>query len=434
MGVRERLRGLLSGTSPPQQEPSNPSDLRQRLRRLQRVESSRHAGHHHLGPVVPIEDLVDGREIPTPHGPAFVIDHRYDKTHLHGRLSLGGVEGIDGDMLAVLGGDDRLATTGLSSAVYIDTETTGLAGGTGTYAFLVGIGYFEADAFVVRLVFMRDLDEERACLHVVADTVQHAHAVVSFNGKTFDLPLLATRFSLNGFPNPLKALPHLDLLHPARRLYQGYLENCRLGMLERELLGLHREDDVPSADVPVLYREYLKTKDGRVINGVLTHNTLDILSLVTLTAHLADAVAAGPELVDDPGVALRAARLLRDRRRPAQASERFWSALDRFGASDRLAAIESRWELAMAHKRAGEHAEAMDHLWALVELQPACPRNYEELAKIHEHRFHDLHMAAQIVAEAIEHLEAGLWKDRRAEWLAGFEHRLARLRRKLDRR
>ena len=431
MSIRDRLKGLLAGSDQGAEEPKGTSDLRRRLERLRSSGPPSQPGQKIRGPTVPIEELVDGREMSTPHGPAFVVEQRFDRTYLHGRLGLDTVAGIDTEILAVLGGDERLAGTGLSNAVFIDTETTGLAGGTGTYAFLVGIGYFEQDAFVVRLVFMRDLTEEPACMAIVSDSVERADAVVSFNGKTFDLPLLATRFSLNRRPFALSDLPHLDLLHPARRLYRDYLEDCRLGTLEREILGLQRQGDVPSAEVPDLYREYLRTRDGRVISSVLTHNTYDIVSLVTLTAHLVDAVSAGPELVNDPGVVLRSARLLRDRGRTGPAAERFRFALDRFGASDRLAAIESRWELAMVHKRAGEHAEAVEHLWALAELQPACPRNYEELAKIHEHRFRDLDTAAQIVQEAIEYLGAGEWLEHREDWLGRFQYRLARLQRRL---
>ena len=432
MGVRDRLRDLLAGSG--QQQPDRPSasDLRQRLQRLRRAEPTQRSGRLHHGSVVPIEDLVDGREVQTPHGPAFVLAQRYDKTHQHGRLRLDCLDGIDGDVLAVLGGDERLAETEMSSAVFIDTETTGLAGGTGTYAFLVGIGYFEKDAFVVRLVFMRDLHEERACLHVVEEALSRATALVTFNGKSFDVPLLATRFTMNGRHPNLQTLPHLDLLHPAKRLYRNCFVDCRLSTLENEVLGLRREGDVASAEVPDLYREYLQTKDGRTISGVLDHNLLDILSLVSLTAHLARVVAGDEEALSDPDLLLRSARLLSSRGRSEQACRRFELALEKYGSTHDRVAQEARWELAMASKRNEDFEVAAEYLWALVELQPAYPRNYEELAKLHEHRFHDLDMAVQIVEEAIVYLEAGEWFEHRNEWMASFEHRLARLRRKAE--
>src|SRR5207302_806542 len=152
--------------------------------------------------------------------------------------------------------DDGLAA---ERPLFLDTETTGLAGGPGTYAFLVGAGWIEGDAFVVTQHFMRDLDEEPALLAALAPLLERAGGVVTFNGSGFDLPLLETRFVLARRRWPA-TLPHLDLLRPSRRVWTGCLDDCRLGTLERDVLGLSREEDVPGAVIPSLYFDWLRRR------------------------------------------------------------------------------------------------------------------------------------------------------------------------------
>jgi len=358
------------------------------------------------------------------------MDHRFDCSYLHGRLRLDRLDDVDADTLALLSDDERFAATGLTSAVFLDTETTGLAGGTGTYAFLVGLGFFEQDAFLVRLVFMRDLQEEPACLHVVEEVLASANTIVTFNGKTFDVPLLATRFAMNGRRPDLRTMPHLDLLHPSRRLYRGCFEDCRLGTLEAEVLGLRREGDVASAEVPDLYLEYLRTKDGRTIQGVLSHNLLDILSLVTLTAQLAAGLVGDDEALSNPDVILGSARLLEIRGCLERARNRYELALERSGEDDAPVAAAACWSLAQEAKRNQDFERAAEHLWTAVEREPANPLYYEALAKLHEHQFQDLARAEEIVVEALEYLHTGAWEEKQDRWIEVLKYRLARLRRK----
>ena len=165
--------------------------------------------------------------------------------------------------------------------VFWDTETTGL-GGPGTYVFLVGLGYFEDDAFVVRQHFIRSPDEEPAMLQEIATALPQWPTMTTFNGASFDLPLLRSRLRSHGIAMDLQDVLHCDLLYGARRLWRGQLPNCRLQTLERHILDLARQDDVPSSQVPGLYRDYLEHGDLGSLDGVFYHNVLDIISLAGL--------------------------------------------------------------------------------------------------------------------------------------------------------
>jgi uncharacterized protein YprB with RNaseH-like and TPR domain len=238
-------------------------------------------------------ELAGGREEATPFGPCYVIEREYPLDYQHGPHPLGAFHLIRPALLAALGSDPRLATLPPENLVLIDTETTGLAGGTGTHVFLVGLGFFRttpagATSFVVRQYFLRHLREERALLHALGATLGDFGALVSFNGKSFDWPLLTTRFILARLTQQSRpgGWPHLDLLHPARRVWKHRLRSCSLGTLEAEILGVTRTSDVPSALIPELYFRYLRDGDVRPLLPVLAHNETDIVSLLTLLIHL----------------------------------------------------------------------------------------------------------------------------------------------------
>ena len=166
--------------------------------------------------------------------------------------------------------------------MFLDTETTGLAGGAGTAAFLIGVGWVEGERFHVRQYFMRDYHEEAALLHGLADELARFESLVTFNGKMFDVPLLDARFRLNRARFPLGDAPHLDLLHPARRLWKARLESCRLQSLEAALMGLRRHGDIPGEEIPQIYFDFVRRRDARKLARVFDHNRQDIVSLAAL--------------------------------------------------------------------------------------------------------------------------------------------------------
>ena len=175
--------------------------------------------------------------------------------------------------------------------VFWDTETTGL-GGPGTFVFLVGLGYLENDAFVVRQHFIRSPDEEPAMLQAVAESLPQWPTMTTFNGVSFDLPLLRTRLKTHDISMDLSDVLHCDLLYGARRLWQRRLPNCRLQTLEEHILDFQRQDDVPSSEVPRMYFDYLETGDLASLEGVFHHNILDIISLAGLMIAMHDQATA----------------------------------------------------------------------------------------------------------------------------------------------
>lgn len=174
--------------------------------------------------------------------------------------------------------------------VFWDTETTGL-GGPGTYVFLVGLGYLEDDTFVVRQHFIRSPDEERAMLHEIAASLPKWPTMTTFNGVSFDLPLLRARMKAHDVKMDLSDVLHCDLLYGARRLWQRRLPNCRLQTLEEHILDFRRQGDVPSAEVPSMYFDYLKSGDLSSLEGVFHHNVLDIISLAGLMVAMHEQIA-----------------------------------------------------------------------------------------------------------------------------------------------
>jgi hypothetical protein len=311
--------------------------------------------------------------------------------------------------------------------LYLDTETTGLAGGTGTYAFLVGVGFFDGEDFEVRQFFMRDLDEEPALLSALETLFREFAGFVTYNGAGFDLPLLETRFVLGRRRFPAEVF-HVDLLGAARRLWSARLADCRLGTVEQHALRFMRDNDLPGALIPTVYFEYLRRKQPHALPRVFEHNRHDILSLAALTGWVADAVVRAPHSDLEPEALAGLGRLL-------EASEP-----DRSLACYRLALdaglptpFRERLllHLAQGEKRRERWDEARA-LWEAATRAPRAfdPRPWEEIAKVHEHRRRDLEAARLVVVEALD-----LARRHRASErvLAALEHRLDRLARRLER-
>ena len=238
----------------------------------------------------------------------FVIDRQYSAEHRLGRVAVADcLPAADGlwprlDLLMCGGGSSGALRGRL---LFVDLETTGLAGGAGTYAFLVGCGWFEGAAFRVRQFFLSSYAAERGLLEDVADTMGASGALVTYNGKTFDLPLIDTRFLFHRMRASHNSLPHLDMLHPVRRLWrpQGLPHSpmgageraapCRLTLVEQSVLGHVRGGDVPGFKIPSCYFHYVRTGDARPLVGVMEHNRLDLLALAMLTARAARLLEEG---------------------------------------------------------------------------------------------------------------------------------------------
>ncbi len=199
----------------------------------------------------------------------------------------------DPSVLALLALDPSLADCDPTRALYVDTETTGLAGGAGTLAFLVGLAWFDAalGRFVVEQLLLTDLGAEAPLMHRVQERIASASMLVSFNGKAFDLPLLRTRAVMTRV-GALPDRPHLDLLHVVRRLHKHRLGGCSLGRVEDLVLGRERVGDVSGADIALVYAHYLRTRDLSVLGPVVEHNRLDVVSMISLVGMYGEPLEA----------------------------------------------------------------------------------------------------------------------------------------------
>jgi hypothetical protein len=367
--------------------------------------------------------VVGGALEETPEGPLLVVRREYPLSHRHGRLALGDAARAMAPVFHVIARDGE-APTDAGRLLFLDTETTGLAGGTGTYAFLVGTGWVEGDRFVVAQYFMRDLDEEPALLAAVAPLLERASGLVTFNGSGFDVPLLETRFVLARRRWP--PVPgHLDLLRPARRVWASRLDDCRLPTLEREVLGLEREGDVPGALIPSLYFDFLRFRRTAPLARVFEHNRHDVLSLATLLGWFARVLEGDPDVALDPADLAGLGRLW-ERIDSERSVECYRASLA--AGLEGPAAHRVRLRLALWEKRRARW-EAACSLWeaataaARFDLEP-----WEELAKYHEHRRRDFATARDLVDRALD-LAGALGATGRA--LEALLRRRARLERRL---
>ena len=403
MDLKERLNRLTSiskpdssDASPFEGEDKGGSDLRQRLDRLiepRKVYRKRES--------LPIEQLVKGEIVSTPNGETFQTEEYYPLDFQYGEITLGEILNIPTYPAHLLSRDPRLKELDLRKTLFLDTETTGLTGGTGTFAFMVGLGFFREDGFLIRQLFMRDYSEERASLILLKSLLESFEFLVTFNGRQYDIPLLETRFILSRMASRIKEIPNFDLLFPSRRIWKGAYENCRLVTLESKLLGAERGDDVPSEWIPSLYFNYVQTGDAGKIYRVFYHNQMDILSMVALLGriHLIyhDPHAARPR----KGVEHFAlGKLFCDHGAPEKAIPCFEIALKR--CEDDLAWEVMRW-FSTASKKTGQEEKAKA-LWEEMMTWPDQRDSFPfiEMAKYHEHRLKDYEKAIVYVDRALE--------------------------------
>lgn len=225
-------------------------------------------------------------EVDGPEGVGLVAEAVFALGHRHGLVPVGSALDADGATLAALGLDRSLAAVSPRDLLFLDTETTGLAGGAGTMPFLLGGARFTDAGLVVTQHLVRAPGEEGPALAWLDEALQNAAAVVTFNGKSFDLPLLKSRVVLARRPG-LAPRPHLDLLHAARRVFSARLPRCTLGAVERAVLDFPRVGDVAGADIPARYLRYVRLGDRAALVPVVTHNRWDLLALPSLLGELA---------------------------------------------------------------------------------------------------------------------------------------------------
>jgi uncharacterized protein YprB with RNaseH-like and TPR domain len=376
--------------------------------------------------VVNLDPFLHGAEVETPYGPCYVVEKIVPIDTNHGHLPFSQVLERSYHGLTVLepswNGDFSI-----TDALFLDTETTGLAGGTGTYAFLIGLGYFTPDRFICKQLLMRDYNEELALLYLLDQELGARNTIVSFNGKTFDIPLLQTRYALSRLPLAgFNGHRQLDLLHMSRRLWRQKLESCSLGSLEVNVLGVRRTDDLPGFLIPQRYFDFLTTGNAQLLVDIVRHNLLDIYSMPILLHHLMDTAEQEPNECCCPweGEALAKLALAREDEDLALA---YLSAAGKLcrEAEQHVRILKTK---AAIYKRQRDYERACQLWYDILSAFESDLYSLEELAKYYEHQARDLPAAGDMAARGL----AAALKSK-ASTVADWRHRLARIERKLQR-
>ena len=442
-----------------------------------------------------VADVLGGRVVTNHFGRALIIDRRYESDRYHGTRRVGECELPDGDTLRLLDPSLPVPDGSGSRTLFIDLETTGLSGGAGTVAFLVGCGWFDMGAFQVRQFLLTSYASERALLSAVADCFDATSLLVTYNGKTFDVPMMETRWQFHRMPLPLESVRHFDMLHPARRLWASRWVHasgmerpatrprngasvsegpagtaaerrprapgddsggCRLSTLERVLCEVRRVGDIPGMDIPGRYFQFLRSGDARPLEPVLEHNRLDLISLAAVTAHAVELVEKGTERCRDAAEALALGKVY-ERAGCVDRAVAAYETASRDEAAHIDVRAEAIYRLGVRLRRDRRFAEAADCWRRILDLKqsrkgrPHLPQGYggqgatllaplrqyavEALAIHHEHRERDYEGAKELTLRLLDELEDGDSRVPSSKHRTGkaeaTRHRMDRLDRKL---
>ncbi|MBI3208352.1 MAG: ribonuclease H-like domain-containing protein [Candidatus Solibacter usitatus] len=377
--------------------------LRQRIARIDRKYAD--AAPRTVAPrpareTVHVEEWLSGEEVATKSGKHYQTTRFWERHRRHGSMDISTLAELPADLLDAVS-EGTVPNADPARWVYLDTETTGLAGGTGTYAFLIGIGYATAQGFRVKQYFLREPGEESSALEALCEDLSQFDVLVTYNGKAFDQPLLETRFRMSRMKPPFERMAHLDLLYGARRLWKLRVDSCRLVELEYQILGVLREGDVPGELIPYIYFDYLRKGEIERLVPVFHHNAIDILTLACLTGIVPYAFkdpsearfAHGAEMV---GVA----RWLRKGERFEEALGWMRQALTRKLRDDVL--FRTLWDIAQLERKLGREPDALAVYTELAQSpNPHRVAAFEELAKFYEHKERNHAMALEFTRQAI---------------------------------
>lgn len=344
-------------------------------------------------------EVLGFKSIETPSGPVYRRDLRYDSLTIHGQSRFTDLRHTDLSALA--------KTAKVEGPVrpermrFYDTETTGLGTGAGTFPFLHAVGQLEDDEWVVYQYFLDDYGQEAALLRILWEThFSHPDTViVTYNGKSFDWPLLKTRLVMHRMAESA-GQAHIDLVHPSRRLWKRKLPNVSLNQVEASLLKLVRVADLPGKEAPARYFAYMNDGDHTHIEPVLAHNATDVCSLATLTCLIAD-IISGKREVDSSSEWVALGQWY-DEWRAFDLADRCYAEANHCPDAD----WKSHWVSALYHKRRGQWKDAV-RLWtAMVDLYPWSIQPLVELAKYAEHHERDYVAAERWTELAIRRSES----------------------------
>lgn len=364
-----------------------------------------------------VEEMLSGQEVETAFGRHFETEKLFEGHRRHGSADIGALADLPPNLL------DSISEGGVPEAppeewAFLDTETTGLAGGTGTCAFLVGVGRITREGFRVRQFFMRDYAEEPSLLDALTRHLAPFRVLITYNGRTFDQPLLETRYRLNRTRPPFSRMEHLDLLYGARRLWKLRFESCRLVDLENQVLGVERHGDLAGALIPYVYFEYLRTREAARMLPIFHHNATDILTLACLTGIVPLAFRNPAAVKFQHGAeGLGIARWLRQAGELEQALDLFRRAVET-GLPDALL-FQTLWDAGAIERKLGRLDQALATWTDLAAApNPFRVRALEEIAKHYEHREKNYAMALEMTRSALEREDSPDLRKREQRLLA----------------
>jgi uncharacterized protein YprB with RNaseH-like and TPR domain len=355
---------------------------------------------------------------------SYALDARYGKIKLSAGLE------ISGEILSCLSQDNAFKDIDLSTALFIDLETTGLSGGAGVIPFNIGMGYYRDDKFYVGQYFLGELAEEERMIQELGQFFKDMgfQSVVTYNGKNFDIPLLETRFILHRQPFLLCELPHLDFLFPARRLWSHKYESCRLFHLALKVVQADRSEDIPSAEIPWRYFQYIHTGNYDLIEPILYHNQEDILSLLGVVVIGAHIFSEDPELCMGDAMDFYGAGKVMANAGDVEKSVQFFQKALGGNLSDEVS-LEAKKRLSAHFKKHQEWDKAVpvwEEMTSANVVTPSQLFSFRELAMYFEHRLKNYEEAKRIAEEGFV-LSSGV----STYYEKDFSYRLERLRRKI---
>lgn len=377
--------------------------------------------------VMSLDEAIDGNIFDTVNGQAYIVDTNFPAIDTFPHQKLISTNSING--LAKWMNNSKLNDFSRDEFCFIDIETTGLSGGAGTFAFLIGAGKYVGETFLLRQFFLRDPSEESAQLTAFEQFIAPCHSLVTFNGKSFDAPIINSRFTIQGVRSPLPDLIHIDLLHLARRLWAKRLPSRTLGNLEIQILNTQRTDqDIPGWMIPQMYMDYLHFGDASPLKQIFYHNQQDILALVKLFNYTSYLLSEPLSNLIEYGVDLIAlAKLFEDIGDTSLAADLYFRGLD-FELPE-TTMLEAIHRLSLIHKRKQNFSEAIS-LWERA-AQYRYIDAYIELAKYFEHHVQEYASALYWTESAIEIIisDEGTQKN---ESLDELHHRSKRLNRLIN--
>lgn len=377
----------------------------------------------------PIEDLIPGHFIHSNNGRVYIVEKLYPHQHLHGITNLELSSSLS--IIAEFAGHPGFTENKPEEIAFLDTETSGLAGGTGTFAFMIGVGVYTDGGLHIRQFFMGDPLDETTLLLELEEFLAPCKVLVTYNGKSFDVPLLNSRYILQGWQSPLTNFVQIDLLHLARKLWRYRLPSRSLGNIETQILKASRtEEEVPGWMIPQMYFDFLRSGDGRPMKRVFYHNEIDVLSMAALLNHSTSLIAQLSEH-DTPAIdRYSIARLYEDLGYLETAINIYWECIQsdlpeefHLDTIQHLSFIYKRQEDYMHAIELWEQAASKEQIYAFVEL-----------AKYYEHTQRDYSQAMHWTVKAIDLVKSPEYPAHQYYlWVNELEHRHNRLKIKLNR-